>query len=273
MRGAEFVFDFDDDNFINKGSDGKALKVLPSEEYVTDVRYLDVKTKAFNHHPIMGATIDTSWARGFPLELIQDETTHGTVKSSNNKMSMDKVGVIQFCADNNPDIDAVHRLTKPLPMNYLPEGQSTPIAVPFGSYAPYNAQATIHTGPALFATFLPVTVKGRVTDIWRGFFAQALFRDIDLSLLFAPPRITQYRNVHNYLGDMESEGDVYFKSNKLIDFLSNWTSKHTSLPARTEELWIALYERGYIEETDVRLVQLWLASLVQMGYKFKTPKA
>jgi hypothetical protein len=67
----------------------------------------------------------------------------------------------------------------------------------------------------------------------------------------------------------------------LVDFLSNWkgTSTTTShpfafpnnyLPARMEQLWIDLYERGYIELEDVRVVQLWLGALQQVQYEFPT---
>jgi len=278
LRGADMVYDFDDDNYLNKDkATGQLLPLVPTsannENEVPNVRFIDIKTKSFNHHPLMGATIDGSWARGFPMELIQDSATHGTVASSGNVLPMEKVGVIQYCADNNPDIDAIHRLTKPLPMNFAGEAESSSILVPANVYAPYNAQATLHTGPALFATLLPVSVPSRVTDIWRGFFAQCLFKDVDLSLVFAPPRITQYRNVHNILGDMESEKDLYYKSNKLVEYLSEgFRSDEPSLPARMEELWISLYERGYIEETDVELVQLWLGTLVQIGYPFRSLK-
>jgi hypothetical protein len=213
------------------------------------------------------------YAGKLPLELIQEPETHGQVVSPNNKVPMDKVGVIQYCADNNPDIDAFHRLTKPLPMNFAGKDAGSSVLVPTNVYTPYNAQATLHTAPALFASLLPISVSSRVTDIWRRFFAQCLFRDVDLSLVFAPPHIsTQYRNVHNILGDMESEKDLYYKSNKLVDYLHDWESDKPSLPAPTEELWIGLYERGYIEETDIKLVQLWLGALVQINYPFRSPK-
>lgn len=218
----------------------------------------------------MGATLETSWARGFPLERIQDEQTRGTVVSTSS-VPMEGVGVIQYCADTNPDIDAVHRLTKPLPMNFLDESKSSPILVPSTTAAPYNAQATIHHGPALFATLLPITVKSRISDIWRAYYAAPLFRDIGISLIFAPPRITQVRNAHTYIGDMKAEGDLYFKSDKLTEFLYDWRSSEESLPARMEQLWIDLYERGYHEAGDVILVQKWLAALVQIQYNFKTP--
>jgi hypothetical protein len=39
-----------------------------------------------------------------------------------------------------------------------------------------------------------------------------------------------------------------------------------------EELWIDLYECGYIEINDVKVVQLWLSALVEIGYEFPRMK-
>ena len=60
------------------------------------------------------------------------------------------------------------------------------------------------------------------------------------------------------------------KSGKLIEFLTNWDSDSDTIPRRMEELWINLYEYGYIEEEDVTSVQLWLQALYEVGYKFPT---
>ena len=35
-----------------------------------------------------------------------------------------------------------------------------------------------------------------------------------------------------------------------------------------EALWIDMYERGYVEEADVLMVQAWLAALEEVGYTF-----
>ena len=294
LQKATFVYDFDDDNYLNKDSsnDANLLPLIDNEQSLSNVRLVEFEDKditSFNHHPLMETMfgnsssssgndkeniIDkTSWARGFPLELIQDTKTHGTVTSTQNTIPMSKIGVIQYCANNNPDIDAIHRLTKPLPMNFGPDTE--PIMVPPNVYSPYNAQATIHTNAAMFASLLPITVTSRVTDIWRGFFAQTLFKEVDLALVFAPPRITQYRNVHNILGDLESEKDLYYKSGKLVEFLAEYQSQEQqrSLPGMMEDLWIQLYERGYIELKDVGLVQLWLGTLVQIQYPFRSIQA
>lgn len=270
LRGAKFIYDFDDDNYVKKDAEGKLLNLIPNEKELGNVRHLSVETFAFNHHSLMGATIETSWARGFPLERIQDAQTGGKVIAIKD-VPMNNIGVIQFCADTNPDIDAVHRLTKPLPMSFTDESMSSPLLVPSTTAAPYNAQATIHHFPAFFATLLPITVKSRVSDIWRAYYAAPLFRGIGISLVFAPPKINQIRTAHNYIGDMKAEGDLYFKSDKLTEFLHGWSSSKKTLPARMEQLWIDLYERGYHEEGDITLVQNWLAALVQIQYDFRTP--
>lgn len=74
---------------------------------------------------------------------------------------MTQVGVIQSCADHDPDIDAVYRLQRLLPFTFRPHGVGEALAVPIGTYTPYNAQATVHTTRALWATYLPYTVPGQ----------------------------------------------------------------------------------------------------------------
>ena len=134
-----------------------------------------------------------------------------------------------------------------------------------------DAQATIHTANALWAVLLPSTVPGRVSDIWRSYFAQCIFADAGLRLVFAPPKISQLRNDHNILGDLRAENDLYLKSGKLIDFLAEWDSEQRSIPNRMEQLWIDLYERGYIKIQDVEAVQKWLGTLQQQQIEYKFP--
>ena len=65
---------------------------------------------------------------------------------------------------------------------------------------------------------LPGTIHGRVSDIWRLYFAQCIFADTGLQLVFSPPNILQERNEHDYNGDFNAEQDMYGKAEKLIDF-------------------------------------------------------
>jgi hypothetical protein len=265
---AQLVFDFDDDNIIksppSSSEEYASMPLLDSEEAVTvDIMTGSRNQLAFNPYPRMKTNVNHSWPRGFPLEYLQGAQDH--VLSTNKRVPMASIGVLQFCADVNPDIDAVHRLTKPLPM-YFQSQRS--IAVSSQTFVPYNAQATIHTRNAFWAMLLPTTVPGRVSDIWRSYFAQCLFRSIGLGVVFLPSRIDQIRNEHNSLADMQAEEALYYKTGQLLVYLDAWTSNELTLPARMEALWIGLYERGYIELDDVTLAQDWLQTLMDMKYPF-----
>ena len=60
------------------------------------------------------------------------------------------------------------------------------LKIPQNVVTPYNAQATLHFYDAFWALYLPVTVAGRVSDIWRSYFTQALFPMLGLSIGFLP---------------------------------------------------------------------------------------
>ena len=274
VHGAHFIFDFDDDNQIKVDENGFPLEFLPECDDISQMKLANVSVvvqgaSAFNHHPIMGASISNSWARGFPLDLLQDRSTQGDIAYQTDIPFVGKkkeIGVIQYLADGDPDVDAIHRLTKPLPMSFNNKG--TPMLVPAHAYSPYNAQATVHAKHAFWAMLLPSTVAGRVSDIWRSYFSQCIFADIGLRVVFAPPTIEQIRNEHTYLGDFQAELPLYKKAGPLIDFLTKWDSSSNTLPDRIQDLWIDLYEYGYIEMQDISLVQEWLGALIQVGYEF-----
>ena len=274
QRKAKFIFDFDDDNLLLlHNNNDTVIDPVPDEEGLHSVRIPVVGNKAFNHHDLMKVSVNDSWPRGFPLDRIKNIATRGKeAYTTSHKLSMKKIAVMQICADDNPDVDAIHRLTKPLPITFARE--SSPLLVPaWSAMSPYNAQATIHTQHAHWATLLPTTVPGRVSDIWRGYFAQAIFRRVGLSLVFVPPIVIQVRNVHDYMADFNAEMDLYVKTSKLIDFLSDeWSPSldANTIPSLMEDLWIALYERGYIEVDDVHLLQCWLGALIESDYNFPT---
>ena len=88
--------------------------------------------------------------------------------------------------------------------------------------------------------------------------------------------IFQTRNVHDYIADFDSEIHLYLRSNRLLEQLNEWNPTPAALGsseplcACIEEIWVMLYESGYIEIGDVHLVQSWLHSLLTVGYKFPT---
>lgn len=295
-HGATMVWDFDDDNDLIKNHFDASLISLGSSSgsgstsgggggggnsnsngisngahgaaSVVIVEPANYPHTYFNPYPVMGAPSSPCWPRGYPLEHIKD-VNHSTVLSSMTKIDLaerEVVGIVQTLANHDPDVDAIYRLLQPLPFSFPSRGPL--VAVPRSAMAPYNAQATMHYYSALWSLLLPVTVHGRVSDIWRSYLAQRIGADIGMRIAFAPARVNQFRNVHNYMADFDSEEHLYKRSNRLIAQLREWKSARPTLPGRIEELWVFMFEHGYLEEKDVFAVQEWLSDLISIGYKF-----
>lgn len=301
QKGAQVVFDFDDDNILEPGYDPLPIHDIHHENTNTSdfmsmsilgwnivrpdsTKNVQTKPLVANPFPLMGANVSgTSWPRGFPLDDINIPESAGTIFPENplTWVPSSKIGVLLHIADKNPDIDAVHRLTKPLPISFSSSLMGKDYQCFFVNisdksstypFVPYNAQSTIHTYSALWALLLPATVPGRVSDIWRAYFSERLFRDLDLVVgLVRPPSITQDRNEHNFLADMQAEEHLYYRTGVLVKFLDHWKMKNDwestpSIPQMMEQLWIDLYERGYVEQNDIESAQLWLHALIEVGY-------
>lgn len=259
QHGALMIFDFDDDNILN--CDGnRPVSPLPSRE----TRWCSPSHafRTFNPYSALGTSVKGTWPRGLPLTDYKGGATRAcnTITAPHRA----EIAVFQSAANGDPDVDAIYRLTRELPFSYAPNAPA--VLLPKWVLTPYNAQATVHTAGALWGVLLPITVPGRVSDIWRGYAAQRLFWDLDLSVAYTPAKVFQDRNVHNYLADLQSEQDLYLKAGTLVDFLREWTcpAERPSVPACMETLWIELYERDYLQEADVQLVQAWLAELIQI---------
>ena len=132
----------------------------------------------------------------------------------------------------------------------------------------------MHFYGAFWALFLPISIHGRVSDIWRSYISQTLFPNLGLRLGFLPrPLVSQDRNPHSLTGDFEAELDLYLKSSTFIDLIvkkhkQNHFQNFTNVPQALEDCYIDLYERNFLEIGDVNLIQLWIQALIDMGYDF-----
>ena len=302
VHQAKTIWDFDDDNalkfwlksvspdemldidtFIN-GNKMKTISCMEPEQHsfaadsvVNPYLYLDASL----------ATGQFIWPRGFPLDKIR-----GNLSASMDlkKCRESRFGVLQSLSDYEPDVDAIYRLTRQTPVNFqrplpivklkdletLYRSKAPLVKIPGATLAPYNAQATLHFYNAFWALYLPVTVHGRVSDIWRSYFSQAIFKKLNIHVGYLPrPLVVQERNPHLALKDFDAETPLYLKASALTRYLSSLqveeilqSSRAEYLPDIIQELWIDMYERDYIEIEDVYWVQKWLVSLLEIGYKF-----
>ena len=270
QHGARVIYETDDDNALTldhvpvvggaAAGEGAASLRVRALEFVSSALTV-------NHHAHFGQP--STWPRGYPLEAIGDAhvaTVHETPLAA---------AVQQGLADGDPDMDAVFRLTrKPADkrIDFSFEA-APPVALPFGSFGPYNAQNTVFTYAGLWATVLPQTVEFRVCDIWRAYFTQRLLWGVGAQLVFVAPYVYQLRNAHAYHADYVSEKQIFDQVTALLTWLRTWTcpkdaSGARSLPHCAYALARAMAEEGYWGAADAELVRHFMHDLGRAGYAF-----
>lgn len=254
--GATQIFDFDDDNALLAPTSLDGL--TPS----TPVR-LALGKGPVNPYLWFGAP--KAWPRGLPLDSLNSNNATIGPKTSVT------LGAIQGLAQHDPDVDAIYRLAprSALALPFFFETKSVKenlIALSPQTMAPFNAQATLWFHGAFAALYLPTTVHGRVSDIWRSYVTQAAFRCQGLSLAFSPPVVEQDRNAHDYMADFMSERPLYEEAGALVAYLGAWACPaDKSLASAVEHLFVDMYERGFLEVQDVGRVQAFLRDLVHVA--------
>eukprot|EP00921_Rhytidocystis_pertsovi_P020803 GHVQ01033160.1.p1 GENE.GHVQ01033160.1~~GHVQ01033160.1.p1 ORF type:complete len:1138 (+),score=117.81 GHVQ01033160.1:228-3641(+) len=156
------------------------------------------------------------------------------------------------------------------------------------SFIPINSQSTLFLYNAFWSLYLPVTVHSRVCDIWRGYIAQALLRYTNGLVAVRTPLVSHRRNPHSSMADFQAEHSLYTQTPVLVETLKSFLCKlpssinadqtlprrrfkadvHVTVDTCMEQLYIYIYERGFVEEADILGVKAWLASLRKIGYKF-----
>ena len=266
--GCERIYDFDDDNHLRspEGFD----KVSSWKRYELKATANDAHV--FNPYPFFQPTNGTFiWPRGFPLQFIRDENTY-TVPSQSFALDdadgddFESVAVIQSLANHDPDVDAIYRMTRPLPISFHRE--ETILVPPRAVYTPWNAQAVLVSEPAFFGLLLPVTVTGRVSDIWRSYITTRLLWETRYKIGFSSAFVTQYRNPHSYMVDFADEDDLYNRVDDLLEALASWTSDgHETLETAYLHLIHKLVkECGILGNKDLQLAKAWVKDLKAIGY-------
>ena len=136
------------------------------------------------------------------------------------------------------------------------------------SFSPWNAQSTLFEYKTFWGMLLPMTVHGRVSDIWRSYFTQKIMWEQDSYMAFCPAIVNHIRNQHRLIKDFDAEMPLYTQTEALLKFLNEWKPKHTTIPKILEEMYIEMFERGILELRDIEFIQAWIRDLYTIGYKF-----
>jgi hypothetical protein len=206
-------------------------------------------------------TDENIWPRGFPLEQLQKRTSD---YKTLNKADVD-CPIQQGLADDNPDVDAIYRLTLPLPLSFRKDRR---IALAKGSWCPFNSQNTTWWPEAFKLLYLPAYCSFRTTDTWRSFVAQRIAWLNGWAVLFHEPNMKQERNEHNLLRDFKDEVPGYLHNAEICEALEALWLK-PGIEKIGENLNICyekLVSMNLIGAEEPELLNAWLGDIEQ-SYK------
>ena len=166
----------------------------------------------------------------------------------------------QGLTDEDPDVDAVYRLTLPLPQWF--DGPPA-LALGSGSWCPFNSQNTRWWPQAYPLLYLPSHCSFRMTVIWRSFVAQRIAWAQAWSILFHRPTVRHHRNDHDLMRDFEDELPGYLHNRKIAETLEGLSNAPgpASIPRSMHRCYEALVGLGVLPEAELALLECWLTDL------------
>lgn len=240
-RGAEIIIETDDDNiplsnFWDNRSNIVKAHLLTNNGWVNIYKYFtDVHI----------------WPRGFALENIQDKLPKLEEQIAIN------CPIQQGLADENPDVDAIYRLTLPLPITF---NKAENIALGNNSFCPFNSQNTTWFKEAFPLLYLPSYCSFRMTDIWRSFIAQRIAWTCGWPILFHQSSVYQERNDHNLMNDFRDEISGYNNNSQIYKSLKILNLKEgvENIPTNMIICYKKLIELKLIYPDELLLLDSWI---------------
>lgn len=239
-QGAQVIYETDDDNIPLDNWVGEP-EFSADAELISDAAFVNIYSYF---------TDNKVWPRGIPLRCVLDAETPKVSPAQNLK-----VGVWQFLADEDPDVDAIYRLTNNTPIYF---NWRAPLVLDQGVCCPFNSQNTYFRKEVFSLLYLPSTVTFRFTDILRGLVAQPVLWAAGYHLGFAGATVLQMRNPHDYLKDFESEIPCYLQAEKVVQIAMEAVSTEKSIPENLLSVYRALSDKGIVSEKELEILSCWL---------------
>lgn len=247
-NGAKFIIDTDDDN-------------IPKNNWEFPV-FIDFFDKIKENQGFINVyqlyTKQKIWPRGLPLKLINKSF------DLENSLKFEKcnVGIWQGLADEDPDVDAIYRLTNDTPCYF---NNRKPVVLNKNVISPFNTQNTIIKKELFPLLYLPTFVTFRFTDILRSFVAQPIMWLMGYELGFTNASVVQKRNPHDYMTDFISEIPMYEHSEKIVEIVSASINVNKSIEENLYEAYKALLENEIVIEKELIVLKNWLKDLKKVS--------
>lgn len=242
-NGATTIIDTDDDNIP------KENWVFPAFEETFEVTPNNLGfINIYNHF-----TDQKIWPRGLPLRLINQPR-----EDTSTRFKKVKVGVWQGLADEDPDVDALYRLTSDKTCCF---SNREPIVLGKGTISPFNTQNTAIVKELFALMYLPCHVTFRFTDILRGLVAQPIMWAADYNLGFINATVVQKRNPHDYFKDFVSEIPMYLNIDKVIELGEKVVKSKNSVEDNLYNSYIELEKNSIVNSDEIKIIEAWLQDL------------
>jgi hypothetical protein len=199
------------------------------------------------------------WPRGFALE----ELLHALPALP--KTQSLTCPVQQGLADENPDVDAIYRLTQPLPVSF---DKGTSVALGENSICPFNSQNTTWFPQAFPLLYLPSYCSFRMTDIWRSFIAQRILWTCGWPVLFHQSTVKQERNDHSLMADFKDEIPGYTQNLDIVRTLLelDLLQGRENISKNLVTCYETLASKKIIDAAELALLDAWLKDLTLAGF-------
>ncbi len=195
------------------------------------------------------------WPRGFPLELLS-----GIIINQGNPEVEHFCPIQQGLADENPDVDAIYRMSMKLPIIF---NRRNPLALGNNSWCPFNSQNTTWFREAFPLLYLPSYCSFRMTDIWRSFIAQRIAWTCGWPILFHNATVWQERNEHSLLKDFEDEIPGYLNNSKICRLLQeiNLLNGIENMSENLKRCYLMMIENNFIGREEMPLLEAWIKDI------------
>lgn len=247
QNGADYIIDTDDDN-IPKADWGFPEFEGPYDCIKKDQGFINI---------YQWYTKQKIWPRGLPLPLIN---TRFEVMD-NTAIKECKVGIWQGLADEDPDVDAIYRLTDNTPCYF---NERNPVVADRGTVSPFNSQNTIIRRELFHLLYLPTYVTFRFTDILRGLVAQPIMWLYGYQLGFTKASVVQKRNPHNFMKDFVSEIPMYEHGENIIEIVTNAISVTDAIENNLYNAYEALLKQGIVCKNEMKTLECWLKDITNL---------
>lgn len=195
------------------------------------------------------------WPRGLPLEVVNLE-----LPAERATEAAEPCPIQQGLADGDPDVDAVFRLTRRLPLTFE---RRPPIVLQGGAWCPFNSQNTTWWPDAFPLLYLPSHCSFRMTDIWRSFVALRIAAANGWNVGFHDATVFQDRNEHDLMRDFADEIPGYLHNRAIRERL-NGLRLAEGVERLTDNLIICyreLIQMGLVAPDEEPLVKAWIRDL------------